>query len=217
MIVPRIDVTARTIRVTMASLTETKKFHTRSIGDRVRFSSAMRVALGYSECILYTKPTACRQTEKKSAPNKRGRGTSPPSFGTRSTAGSLLLVAAVTLRRSLLRRVLCMTVLALCVHGVLHSGRGAHLFGLVAIEAFLLLAGRVLVVALRALSDPVRVRLVVEGDRRLRLLHILDGRFLRSVPRDDHAGRKHRHHDDCHQHREFLHPCSPPSGLWCTA
>jgi len=32
MIVPKIDVTARTIRVTMASLTEVKKFQTRSIG-----------------------------------------------------------------------------------------------------------------------------------------------------------------------------------------
>jgi hypothetical protein len=35
--------------VTMANLTEMKKSHTRSIGDGVRFSSAMRVTLGYSE------------------------------------------------------------------------------------------------------------------------------------------------------------------------
>ena len=68
MIVPRIDVTARTIRVAMASLTEMKKFHTRSIGDRVRFSSAMRVTLGYSECILYTKPERLPSNGKEIRP-----------------------------------------------------------------------------------------------------------------------------------------------------
>src|SRR5659263_769007 len=103
----------------MASLTEMKKSHTRSIGDGVRFSSTMRVTLGYSECILHTRSGVGRQTELKSAPNERGRGNSPPSSGARGTAGCLLLVAAVTLRRSLLRRVLRMANLALRVHGVL--------------------------------------------------------------------------------------------------
>src|SRR5659263_374440 len=141
MIVPRIDVAARTIRVTMASLTEMKKFHTRSIGDRVRFSTAMRVTLGYSECILYTRQDISRQTGKKSVPNKRGRGNPPPSLGARRIADRLLLVAAVTLRRSLLRRVLRMAVLALRVHGVLQRNRFVLLLGLVAGKALLLLAG----------------------------------------------------------------------------
>src|SRR3989304_2316428 len=73
MIVPMIDVTERMIRVMMASLTDIKKFHTRSIGGRVRFSSAMRGHLQLSGMYTVYQTRVRRANGKRDRP-ERGRG-----------------------------------------------------------------------------------------------------------------------------------------------
>src|SRR4030067_606148 len=89
----------------------------------------------------------------------------------------LLLVAPVAHGRSLLAGVFLVAVLARRVIGLFELDDLAFRLGLVALMASLFLALLVLVVALLAVLGPAGgVRLVIENDPLLGLLHVLGGR-----------------------------------------
>src|SRR3989337_2355647 len=121
----------------------------------------------------------------------------------------LLLVAPVAHGRSLLAGVFLVAVLARRVIGLFELDDLAFRLGLVALMASLFLALLVLVVALLAVLGPAGgVRLVIENDRLLGLLYVLDGHLARGCFRADHqAGREWQRHDDRPQRKALL-----PSG-----
>src|SRR4030067_715310 len=127
----------------------------------------------------------------------------------------LLLLSPVAHGRSLLAGVFLVAVLARRVIGLFELDDLAFRLGLVALMASLFLALLVLVVALLAVLGPAGgVRLVIENDRLLGLLYVLDGHLARGCFRADHqAGREGHRHDDRHESSELLHSGSPPFAL----
>src|SRR4030067_2346655 len=106
----------------------------------------------------------------------------------------LLLLSPVAHGRSLLAGVFLVAVLARRVIGLFELDDLAFRLGLVALMASLFLALLVLVVALLAVLGPAGgVRLVIENDRLLGLLYVLDGHLARGRLRAAHHARRGSH------------------------
>src|SRR3990170_3562784 len=198
MIVPMMEAIARMMMMKIASFMDVKNFHTWSIKESTRFPSAMgiRPRTIYKFQIFIIHASAGGRLPKK---NKPERENLPPSPACNAKNPPLLLVA----------------VLAHLVIGLFELEDLAFRLGLVALLASLFLAFLILVVALLAVLGPAGgVRLVVEYDRLLGLLDVLDGHLARGSFRADHqAGREGHRHDDRHESCELLHSVSPPSAL----
>src|SRR3990170_2637718 len=213
MIVPMMEAIARMMMMKIASFMDVKNFHTWSIKESTRFPSAMgiRPRTIYKFQIFIIHASAGERLPKK---NKPERENLPPSPACNAKNPPLLLVAPVAHGRSLLAGVFLVAVLAHLVIGLFELEDLAFRLGLVALLASLFLALLVLVVALLAVLGPAGVRLVVEDDRLLGLLDVLEGHLARGNFRADHqAGREGHCDDDRHERCELLHSGSPPSVL----
>src|SRR3972149_446654 len=214
MIVPLMEAIARVMMMKIASFMDVKNFHTWSIKESTRFPSAMgiRPRTIYKFQIFIIHASAGERLPKN---NKPERENLPPSPACNAKNPPLLLVAPVAHGRSLFAGVFLVAVLAHLVLGLFELDGLAFRLGLVALLASLFLACLILVVALLADLGPAGgVRLVVEYDRLLGLLDVLDGHLARGGFRADHqAGREGHRHDDRHESCELFHSGSPPSAL----